>query len=173
MVTSLPALHIPTASELAEITDGVTAHDEGMVDACRVTINPIIAAATFSPTEINLPRLALTGTIITGWTYLLTGQLVHQCSTTDTELSIRIRHTTPVTGTQIGAVRLARSPYTGAGRLVTWSIPWKATFSGAASIFHSVLRTTGTGTTTLEGGEFTFAGMYLIDRNGYIRTVSS
>lgn len=172
MVTPLPAMHIPTAAELAEITDGISQHDAGLVDAAKITINPIITAATFA-SETNIPRLALSGTQLTGASYLFTGQLIYNCSTTDSEYAVRIRHTTPVSGTLIGFFRLARVPYAGYGVQMSWSIPWTASSTTTGSWHFSVQRTVGTGTLTLEGGDATWTAMALLSRQGTIRTVST
>ena len=172
MVTALPALHIPTAAELAEITDGVTAHDTGLVDAVKVTVNPIITAAAFA-TETDIPRLALSGQVVSGSIYLFTGQLMYSHSVTDSEFALRIRHTTPVTGTLIGYTRLSRAPYANAGRMLSWAIPWSATWSGAGNWYASIQRTSGTATANLEGGDEVWSTMTLLARSGTIRVVST
>jgi len=164
--------HRVPAAEFAQITDAIDAHDASLVDGARFTFATAAATNAYS-SETNISRLALSGPIVSGQVYEFCGQVVHKCSTTDTECSLRLRHTTPVSGTLIGSARLGRSPYANNGRLVTWSIPWVATFTDVGNFYFSILRTTGTGDTTLDGGEFAFTYVKMVGRYGTIRTITS
>lgn len=166
----LAAGHPPTGEEFKQITDAIDVHDL-LSDAVNITHNPIITAAAFS-SETDITRGLLTATVTAGCTYLFTGQLVYLTSNTDTEGTLRIRTTTPLTGDLVGTIRLGMPATAGYGRPVSWAIPWTAPTSGAETFHLSVQRNVGSGTITLEGGTGTWLVMCLIGRVGSVRTVS-
>lgn len=147
----------------------LTAIEASLVDAVNVTTNPIIAAAAFS-SETDVPRLALSGTVVAGSAYAFVGQLLYSFTNTDTEADLRIRHTTAVSGTLIGRTRLSKVPTSGFGMHVSWWVPWIATSSGAMNFYISVKRSTGTGNVSLDGGDATFAGLVKLATGGTLRT---
>jgi hypothetical protein len=129
------------------------------VDAVALTTNPIITAAAFS-SETDIPRMTLTGTVVDGMRYTFRGQFISSQSTTDTEAKITIRHTTAVTGTIVGTYRIGRPAQAGFGVNTTWCIPWSCSGTVTNQNFYfSIVRTVGSGNTTLEGGNGSFSEM--------------
>lgn len=166
-------------SDLADV-DELTRHNGTLwkpalgklLDATNVTITPVIAAAAFS-SETDMPRMQLTATVESGSAYVFAGQGSYSFTNADTEGDIRIRHTTAVTGTLIGRIRLGKVPGIGVGYHFSWHIPWVADTSGSTNFYFSVKRGTGTGNISVDGGDATFSSLYRIGAAGTIRNIST
>jgi hypothetical protein len=132
--------------------DVLTALGAEVLDMINITTNPIITAAAFS-SETDIPRMQLTAPVIAGELYLIFGFCIAGMTNTDTEANLNFRHTTAVSGTYIGSARLGRPWVINTGFQTTWLVPFVCTGSTTAlNIYTSVVRSAGTGNTSITGG---------------------
>lgn len=132
--------------------------DNASMDIVNVTTDPAATYGTYT-SETNLSRFALSASLVNNAMYVLAGQCLYAADNSDTEGALRWRHTTTVSGTLLGTVRLNRVPATGAGLHVSWWVPFRAPSTGTLNVYASLQRTSGTGQLTIGGGSYTFASL--------------
>ena len=136
--------------------DGAALVHERIVGGLRVIAAGIITSSS-GTTEVNIPRLAMTGKrVASGTYYILHLSLFGQGSVNSDDFSIQVREDTALTGNVIADFRWVVGNEQVVNSQRSWEGIWKCTATNTnKSFFVSVKRLLGTGQLDIQGDNHT------------------
>lgn len=117
----------------------------GLVDGVNVISGTLISGVS---AETDIPNLALSGPVKSGYTYLVTVQAHFAVTTTTDDWQLFVRRDTALTGTNLLDARWSGDDLIGTR---IWQWPLTVTVTETLSLFFSVARAAGAGTISVFG----------------------
>jgi hypothetical protein len=135
------------------VWDGGAWRHERIIGGVRVTASGIITSSGATNTEVNIPKMAMSGRrVVSGTVYVIHANIQGQSSVNADDYQIRIREDTALSGNVIADWRWIDGSAAVVNDQRCWLAYWKCTATSTnKSFFVSVTRLLGTGQLDVQG----------------------